>query len=100
MSLLIFKIKWLDPLLRRTFGKFLAWSFISVTDLQALSCLVSFLRAIFFMLWQTFREDILMFTRKKLLRIHVLFVYWKTQNFSAKYNILPFESVQNINNIS
>ena len=23
--------------------------------------------------------------------ITVLFVYWKTQNFSEKYNILPFE---------
>ena len=30
-------------------------------------------------------------TREILLRIHVLFVYWKTQNFSGKYNILPFE---------
>ena len=28
--------------LRGAFGKFLAWSFISVTDLQTLSCLVSF----------------------------------------------------------
>ena len=28
--------------IRGTFGKFLAWSFISVTDLQILSCLVSF----------------------------------------------------------
>ena len=27
---------------RGAFGKFLAWSFISVTDLQTLSCLVSF----------------------------------------------------------
>ena len=28
--------------LRGAFGKFLAWSFISVTDLQTLSCFVSF----------------------------------------------------------
>ena len=28
--------------IRGAFGKFLAWSFISVTDLQTLSCLVSF----------------------------------------------------------
>ena len=28
--------------IRGAFGKFLAWSFISVTDLQNLSCLVSF----------------------------------------------------------
>ena len=27
---------------RGAFGKFLAWSIISVTDVQALSCLVSF----------------------------------------------------------
>ena len=27
---------------RGVFGKFLAWYFISVTDLQTLSCLVSF----------------------------------------------------------
>ena len=30
-------------------------------------------------------------TRNILLCIHVLFVYWKTQNFSGKYIILPFE---------
>ena len=28
--------------IRGAFGKFLAWSLISVTDLQTLSCLVSF----------------------------------------------------------
>ena len=28
--------------IRGAFGKFLAWSYISVTDLQTLSCLVSF----------------------------------------------------------
>ena len=33
--------------LRGAFGMFLAWSFISVTDLQTLSWLVSFYRAIF-----------------------------------------------------
>ena len=31
-----------DYPLRGAFGKFLAWSFISVTDLQTLSCLVPF----------------------------------------------------------
>ena len=30
-------------------------------------------------------------TRKIVFRIHVFFVYVKTQNFSGKYNILPFE---------
>ena len=30
-------------------------------------------------------------TRKILLLIHVQIVYWKKQNFSGKYNILPFE---------
>ena len=30
------------PVIRGAFGKFLAWSFISVTDLLTLSCLVSF----------------------------------------------------------
>ena len=49
------------------------------------------------MLWHKFHEDIIMQTRKILLLIHVLFVYSKTQNFSGKYIILPFESVQNIN---
>ena len=29
-----------DSDVRGAFGKFLAWSFISVTDLQALSCLI------------------------------------------------------------
>ena len=43
------------------------------------------------MLWHKFHEDIIMQTRQLLLRIHVLFVYWKTQNYSGKYNILPFE---------
>ena len=32
----------LRAIIRGAFGKFLAWSFISVTDLQNLSCLVSF----------------------------------------------------------
>ena len=43
------------------------------------------------LLWHKFHEAIKMQTRKILLGIHVLFVYWKTQNFSGKYNILPFE---------
>ena len=42
-------------------------------------------------LWHTFHENIILQTRKILLCIHVLFVYWKTQNFSGKYNFLPFE---------
>ena len=42
-------------------------------------------------LWHKFYEDVMMQTRKILLRIHVLFVYWKTQNFRGKYNVLPFE---------
>ena len=33
----------------------------------------------------------MMQTRKILLCIHVLFVYWKEQHFSGKYNILHFE---------
>ena len=33
--------------LRGAFGKFLAWSFISVTDLQTLLCLISFERTLF-----------------------------------------------------
>ena len=33
----------------------------------------------------------MMQSRTILLLIHVLFVYWKTQNFSGKYNILPLE---------
>ena len=42
------------------------------------------------MLWLKFHEDNLMQARKIFMWIHVLFVYWKTQNFSGKYNILPF----------
>ena len=38
----------------------------------------------------------MMQTRKILSRIHVLFVYWKTQNFSGKYNFYLWKSVQNI----
>ena len=52
------------------------------------------------MLWFNFHEDIIMQTRKILLWIHILFVTWQTQNFSGKYDILPFESVQNNNNSS
>ena len=29
--------------------------------------------------------------KKNIIELHALFVYWKTQNFSGKYNILPFE---------
>ena len=43
------------------------------------------------MLWHKFHGDIIMQTRKIVLWIHVLFVYWKTQNLSGKYIILPFE---------
>ena len=43
------------------------------------------------MLWRKFYEDVMMQTRKILLWIHVLNVYWKMQNFSGKYNFLPFE---------
>ena len=43
------------------------------------------------MLCHKFHEDIIMQTRKILLSIHALFVHWKTQNFSGKCNILPFE---------
>ena len=39
------------------------------------------------MLLHKFHEDIIMQTRQILLRIHILFVYWKMQNFSGKYNI-------------
>ena len=78
-------------LIRRAFGKFLAWSFISVTDLQTLSFWYYFKSYLSSILWQNYHEDIIMRTRKILLWIHVLFVYWKTQNFSWKYNILPFE---------
>ena len=33
-------------------------------------------------------------TRKTLLLIHVLFVYWKKQNFKVIGNFLPFESLK------
>ena len=33
--------------IRGVIRKFLAWSYISVTDLQTLSCLISFIRTIF-----------------------------------------------------
>ena len=42
----------------------------------------------------------MMQTEKILLSIHVLFVYWKTQNFSGKYNFLPLEKCANIKNSS
>ena len=44
------------------------------------------------MLWHKFHEVVIMhYTKKMLLWIHALFVYWKTQNFSGKYKILTFE---------
>ena len=42
-------------------------------------------------IWHNFHKDIILQTRKISLWIHVLFIYWKTQNFSGKYNILPFK---------
>ena len=42
-----------DGHVRGSFGKFLAWSFISGTDLQTLSCLVSFSRATFLLCYGT-----------------------------------------------
>ena len=43
------------------------------------------------MLWQNYHEDSIMQTQNILLRIHVLFVYWKAQKLIGKYNILPFK---------
>ena len=48
------------------------------------------------MLWYKFHEDILMRTRKKKLRIHVLFVYWKTQNSVENITFYHLKRVQNI----
>ena len=46
------------------------------------------------MLWQKFHEIVIMQTRNIFLWIHVLFVYWKTQNFSEKYyTIIDFNEV-------
>ena len=54
---------------------------------------------LFSMLGHNFHEDVILQTRKIVLRLHVLFVYWK-KHFTGKDNFLPFENVQNINNIS
>ena len=43
------------------------------------------------LLYHNFHEAVMMQTRKILLWIHFLFVYWKTQNFSGRYNFLPLE---------
>ena len=67
---------------RGAFGKFLVWSFISVTDLQTLSCLVWLKKYLSSMLWHNFYKDFIIQTRKISLWIHVLFVYWKTQKGS------------------
>ena len=44
------------------------------------------------MFWHKCQDDVIMQTRKKALRIHVLFEYWKTQNFSrGKFIFYHFE---------
>ena len=78
--------------MRGAFKKLVALHSISVIDLKNPIMfgiiLNSYLSS---MLWHKFHEDVTKQTRKILLRIHVLFVYWKTQTFSKKYNFLPFE---------
>ena len=54
---MVFTIKQFN--IRGAFGKFLAWSYISVTNLQTLSCLVSFKRAIFPLFYGTILMSIL-----------------------------------------
>ena len=77
---------------RWALGKFLAWSFISVIDLQTLSCLVSFKKSyLSSMLWRNFHEDIIMKTQEIFFVNTCTVCILETQNFSGKYNILPFE---------
>ena len=52
------------------------------------------------MLLHKFHEDIIMQTRKILLLIHVLFVYWKTLNYSENITFYLLKNVQNINSSS
>ena len=94
LGLLKFYLRTADPVLTVTRG---IWKVLSMVFYISnrftnpimfgiiLKCYLSF------MLWHKFHEDIMMQTRSILLRKHVLFVYWKTQNFSGKYNILPIE---------
>ena len=42
-------------------------------------------------IWHNYHKDIILQTRTISLWIHVLFIYWKTQNSSGKNNILPFD---------
>ena len=78
-------------MLRGAFGKFLAWSLNSVTNLQNLSCLVSFSRAIFPLCYGTNFMGILITDTKNIIVNTCTVCILKTQNFSGKYNILPFE---------
>ena len=43
------------------------------------------------MLWHLFHEDAIIQRRKMSFLIYALIVYWKTQNFSGKYNFLHFK---------
>ena len=75
----------------QTFGKFVAWYFISVKGLQILSYLVSFQKAIFLLSYSTNLMRILSNIIVNTGTCRLLFVYWKTPNFSGKYNFLPFK---------
>ena len=51
------------------------------------------------MLGHNFHEDVMVQTRKILLWIYVLFVYWKKQTFDGIGNFFLLKSVQNINDM-
>ena len=95
-------IFFLGVFIRGAFGKFLAWSFISVTDftdpIMFGIILKSYLSSMF---WHNFHEDIIMQTRKKYYCEYMYWLYTGKRKISVE-NITFYllKSVQNINNSS
>ena len=87
--------------IRGAFGKFLAWSFISVTDLQTFSCLVSFQRAIFPLCYGTNFIRILSCRYEKYYCKYMYCLYTGKRKISVENKTFYLlKSVQNIYNNS
>ena len=87
--------------IRGAFGKFLAWSFISETNLQTLSCLVSFLRAIFLLCHSTNVMRMLWYKQIKYYCEYMYYLYTGKRKLSVEnITFYLWKSVQNIKNSS
>ena len=87
--------------IRGAFGKFLAWPFISVTDLQTISCLISFKSAILTLCYGTNFTRIFKCRHEQTYCEYMYCLYTGKRKISVKsITFYLLKSVHNINNSS